>query len=82
MTDAQERRKLLARWPIVVTGFTGVLACSFDRFHEDAERVMGHPIWTHQFGDADFAERIKEAYRAEFLELVEATENLQGAVGA
>lgn len=56
----------LERWPIVVTGFTGVLACDFAAYHEDVEKVLGHPVYTHEFGMPDMQEKIKEAYRGEF----------------
>ena len=62
------------RWPIVVSGFTGVLACEkFSIFHADVERVLGRPVWTHQMADLKVAEEIKEAYRAEFFELTART---------
>jgi hypothetical protein len=70
MTDKER----LKRWPIVVTGFTGVLACkSFSDFHADVEEKLGCPVFTHELGNPEVVAKIKEVYRAEFLELVEAS---------
>ena len=56
---------------IVITGFTGKLACKFADFHEDVERRLGRPVFTHQFGDKDFSNKIEELYRADFLAMVD-----------
>lgn len=32
---------------------SGLLCCSFSEFHGWAEKLMGHPIWTHEFGSLD-----------------------------
>ena len=61
------RSKLTKEQGIVITGFTGKLACKFADFHEDVERRLGEPVFTHQFGDKDFANKIEELYRADFL---------------
>ena len=63
-------KKLTKEQAIVITGFTGKLACSFSVFHEDVEKRMGGPVWTHQFGDKDFAEKVAELYREDFLSMV------------
>lgn len=34
-----------------------VLGMDFVTFHKIAEFAVGHPIWTHQFGDRDFIQR-------------------------
>lgn len=50
---------------IVVSGFTGYLACSFSELHADVIKRLGRPVWTHEF--PGLREQIKEAYRADFL---------------
>ena len=61
----------LDRWPIVVTGFTGIFACEkFSTFHEDVERVLGRPVWTHEFAAKEVEAEIKAAYKAEFMGLI------------
>lgn len=41
----------------VITGFIGVLAVSWADFHEDVEKRLGHPVFTHQFGNEEFMEK-------------------------
>ncbi len=62
--------KLTKEQAIVITGYTGITACNFGDFHGDVEKRLGHPVWTHQFGDKQFMERIQELYRADFMEMV------------
>ena len=51
---------------IVLTGYTGVMCCSFDDFQADVERRLGRPVWTHEFGDAAFARQVRELYTEDF----------------
>lgn len=55
---------------VVISGFTGVLCCAFDALHEDIERRMGHPVFTHQLGAPTFVAQVKELYRADFLTML------------
>ncbi len=36
---------------VIASLSTGVALCEFDKIHEAAEYLMGHPIWTHHFAD-------------------------------
>lgn len=63
-------QKLTKEQAIVITGFTGVLACNFGDFHEDVEKRFGRGVWTHEFADKKFAEEIKGKYRKDFLSMV------------
>lgn len=36
---------------VIASLSSGVLLCEFGKMHEAAEFLMGHPIWTHHFGD-------------------------------
>ena len=54
---------------LVVTGYTGVTALPFGDFHGDVEQRLGHPVWTHQFADPEFMEKVKAAYREDFLRM-------------
>lgn len=56
---------------VVITGFTGIMAVkSFSDFHADVEKRMGQPVWTHQFGDKDFSDKVKDLYREDFLSMI------------
>lgn len=61
-------QKLTTDQAVVITGFTGVMACKFSDFQLDVERRMGRPVFTHEF--AFNADEVKELYRADFLEMV------------
>lgn len=54
---------------IVITGFTGVLAVSFSDFHEDVEKRLGYPVFTHQFGNEEFMEKVSSLYKEDFLKM-------------
>lgn len=53
---------------IVITGYTGYLACDWHEFHLDAEKRLGRPIWTNEF--AFNHDEIKAAYRQDFLDMI------------
>jgi hypothetical protein len=44
---------------VLVSLSTGISLCTFSDFHEAAEYLMGHPIWTHQL--PKLADAIKRA---------------------
>lgn len=52
---------------LVITGYTGLLACPWDAFHEDVEKRLGRPVFTHEFAEKPMWEEIKEAYKEDFL---------------
>jgi hypothetical protein len=43
-----------------------LLVPSFSPVHAAAEWVAGHPIWTHEFADRAFCERLRDAVLAHF----------------
>lgn len=59
----------------VVSAYTGVLACNFDVFHEYVERVMGRPVFTHEFAGEGFAEALKQASRQDFLDICQGADS-------
>ena len=67
MTD----KEALKRWPVVVTGFTGILSCGLAEIQADVERLLGRPVMTHELATKITWKEIKEVYRAEFNVLVE-----------
>lgn len=44
--------------------FTGVACGPFGDVHEYVEKLLGRPVWTHQFADKELWKEIKEAARA------------------
>lgn len=60
-------QKFTKEHAIVVSGFTGLMACPFSWLHEDVEKRMGEPVWTHQFGNQEFSEKVKQLYRDDFI---------------
>ena len=51
----------------VITAYTGIMTGDFDTFHQYAEKIMGRPVFTHEFGNKKIAEEIKEASKEDFL---------------
>ena len=63
--------KLTKEQAIIITGFTGIASCNFGDFQNDVEKRLGEPVWLHQFGNKEFAEKVNELYRADFLAMLE-----------
>jgi hypothetical protein len=63
-------QKLTKEQGIVITGFTGILCCSFPDFHEDVEKRTGKSVYTHEFGDKEFSKWLRGVYREDFMELI------------
>ena len=45
---------------VIASLATGILLCKFDEMHEAAEFLMGHPIWTHHFANADLWHKMRQ----------------------
>ena len=58
--------KLTKEQAIIITGFTGLSACYINDFLQDLESRLGEPVYTHQLGDKDFMDKVKELYRKDF----------------
>ena len=61
--------KLTKEQAIIISGYTGVLICNFADLHEDVEKRMGRPVWTHEFGDEAFAKQVQNLYCEDFTAL-------------
>lgn len=61
--------KLTKEQAIIISGYTGVLICNFADLHEDVEKRMGRPVWTHEFGDENFTREVEDLYRDDFIDL-------------
>ena len=45
--------------PVLASLSTGVLLCNFSDMHEAAEYLMGHPVWSHEFGSRGSVDNMK-----------------------
>jgi len=59
-------QRLTKEQAIIVSGFTGRIACGFSDFHKDVEKRIGRPVWTHEFGSEEFAEQLRDLYLEDF----------------
>lgn len=44
--------------------------CRFSDLHKDIEKRVGHPVWTHQFADKEFFDKVKELYTEDFMAIM------------
>ncbi len=51
----------------ILSAYTGIMLCDFKDMHEYAEKVLGRPIWTHEFGSDAVANALKIASEKDFL---------------
>ena len=63
-------QKLTKDQALVITGYTGILACSFSDFHEDVEKRLQRHVFTHEFASPIVMEKIKEAYEKDFMGMI------------
>lgn len=59
--------KLTMQQAIIISGYTGFMACPFSNFHEDVEKRFGHPVWTNQFGSNEMSLKVRELYKDDFI---------------
>lgn len=63
-------QRLTKEQAIILTGYTGITCCAFHLFHEDVEKRVGRPVFTHEMGTEGFMERVRDLYREDFIALV------------
>lgn len=54
---------------IVITGYTGVMACPFPDFIADVQRRLGRTIWVHELADESVRLEIRELYKQDFIDM-------------
>lgn len=62
-------QKLTKEQAAIVGLFTGIACGPFSDIHELAERLVGHPIWTHQFANKELCSKLKDLVKPLFLEI-------------
>lgn len=55
---------------VIVSAYTGYLACEFSDLHAAIEAKLGRPVLTHEMADRSCREEIRAAFRSDFLALV------------
>ena len=60
----------LKRLTIVGSAATGFLMCEVSDMHKYVEEIMGRPVFTHEMGDKDTAEKIRHAAGDDFREAI------------
>jgi hypothetical protein len=53
----------------IIMAYTGINFGCFRTFHSYAEKLLGHPIYTHEFASKDIMEKIKKASLNDFIKL-------------
>ena len=66
MTDTTHTR-LTKDQAAIIGAFTGIACGPFGDIHEYAEKVLGRPVWTHEFASPAVSAQIREASRADFI---------------
>lgn len=61
--------KLTKEQAAVIGAFTGFAIGPFSDVHEYAERVLGRPIFTHEFADLTIANKLREAAKSDFVSM-------------
>lgn len=64
------------REAVVIMAVTGTTTVTFDLFHKYTERLLGRPIWTHEFASESLWEQIKDAAMPEFLDICKRVDSL------
>lgn len=54
----------------VLSAHTGVLCGKFADLHEYVEQILERPVMTHEMGSQAVADKIREASRSDFMQLV------------
>jgi hypothetical protein len=54
----------------IVSAYTGFLLGSFSELHKYVEEIMGRPVWTHEMGNKDTFDKIKELAKNDFINIV------------
>lgn len=62
--------KLTKEQAVVISAFTGVLACDFGDMHEYIEKKLGRPVFTHEMASEKVMKEIKAATKQDFLSLM------------
>lgn len=51
----------------IITAYTGVMAGPWEDFHEYAEKLLGRPVWSHEFAFEPLVKELKEKSKEDFI---------------
>lgn len=60
-------KRLTKEQGAIISAFTGILCGEFSAMREYCERIMGRPIFTHEFASKTLRAEIKEKAQPDFL---------------
>ena len=69
--SAERKSSITKRDLAVLSAYTGYMFGEFQNFHGYAEEIVGHSIFTHQFGDKEMSKKLHELSKEDFLKLHE-----------
>lgn len=55
----------------IISAYTGIMIGKFSDMHEYVEKLFGHPVFTHQFADKEFMQKMKDLSYNDFLQIHE-----------
>jgi len=61
--------KLTKEQAAIIGAYTGYSAGPFADIQEYAEKVLGRPIWTHEFANKKLVADLQEASKVDFISL-------------
>ena len=64
--------RLTRRQAAIITAYTGITCGPFEAFHEYAQKLLGRPVWSHEFASKELASKIKDAATEDFLSICHA----------
>ena len=68
---------------VVISAYTGVICCNFSDMHEEVEKRLGRPVFTHEFASKElFDDQIKPAFKDDFLALCNRGSTSEGGFDA
>ena len=61
--------KLTKEQAVVVSAYTGYLVCDFSDMHEEIEKRVGRPVFTHEMGSGAFMDSVRALFKDDFVSL-------------
>lgn len=69
MTESTSPPRLTKEQAAIIGAYTGILSGPFSEMQEYIERLLGRPVWTHEMGTRELADKIRESATNDFLNI-------------